>query len=103
MKLPYRKNAVIKRTKIIDYLLSLTHADGKSKAKFFRGIGFNETNIEHFENALLKIGKSYEVVKIDEEKAEFAIKYTIDGLLDAPNGKKYKVRTGWAVKANSKT
>lgn len=102
MKLPYRKNAIIKREKLTNYLLSLTHEKGKSKAKFFRRIGFNEMSTEEFEKELLKVGKSNDVVKIDEEKAEIVVKYTIDGLIDSPNGKRYKVRTVWAIPVDTK-
>ena len=102
MKLPNRKNARIKREKITKYLLSLTHKEGKSKAKFFRGIGFNETNIESFKKALLKVGKSNEVVKVDQLKKEFVIKYVINGSIDSPKGKPYKVKTIWVIKLNSK-
>lgn len=101
MKLPNRKNAIIKKEKITEYLLSLTHPEGKSKARFFRGIGFNETNMEEFEKALLKIGKSNEVVKIDKKKSEFVIKYIIDGIIESLNGKEYKVKTVWAINVGS--
>ena len=102
MKLPNRKNANIKREKLTDYLLSRTHKDGKSKAKFFRGIGFNETNIDDFEKALLKIGKSNKVKEVDKRKSKYVIKYIIYGLIDAPNGKQYKVKTVWAINVSSK-
>ena len=101
MKLPHRKNAIIRREKITGYLLSLTHEKGKSKAKFFRGIGFNDANIDEFEKALLKIGKSNEVKEIDKKKSKYVIKYIIRGLIDAPNGKQYKVKTVWAVDVGS--
>lgn len=102
MRLPNRKNVRIKREKITKYLLSLSHEEGRSKAKFFRGIGFNETNIEQFEKILLSIGKSNKVVKVDKSKKEFVTKYVIDGLIDSPGGKQYKVRTVWAIERGSK-
>jgi len=102
MKLPNRKNARIKKEKITKYLLSLSHKEGKSKAKFFRKIGFNESNIENFKKALLKVGKSNKVIKVDSLKKEFVIKYIIDGLIDSPKGKQYKVRTIWGIKLKSK-
>ena len=101
MKLPNRRNATIKREKLTNYLLSLTHEGGKSKAKFFRGIGFNETNIDEFEKALLKIGKSNDVKEVDKRKYKYVIKYIIYGLIDAPNGKQYKVKTIWAINVGS--
>jgi len=35
MKLPNRKNAIIRREKLTKYLLSLTDKDGRSKAEYF--------------------------------------------------------------------
>lgn len=102
MKLPNRKNAVIRREKLTGYLLSLTHEEGKSKAKFFRGIGFNETNIEKLEQTLLTIGKSNDVRKVDDAKSEYVIKYIIDGVIESPNGKQYKTRTVWRIKIGNK-
>jgi hypothetical protein len=40
MMLPKGDGAYVDRTKIIDYLLSLSHPDGRSKAEFFRRFGF---------------------------------------------------------------
>ncbi len=101
MKLPYKENAIIKREKLTNYLLSLTHPEGKSKAKFFRGIGFNAINIGEFEKALLKIGTTKEVKETDKTKSQYVIKYTIYGFVSAPNGKKYKVKTVWAIDIGS--
>ena len=108
MKLPNRKDAIIERKKLTHYLLSLTHPKGKSKAKFFRNIGFNETNIKKFEQVLLQIGRANEItnikeeIKIDKNTSEVIeiIRYDIPGLILAPNGKQYNVKTGWAIKSS---
>lgn len=107
MKLPNRKNALIEKRKLTHYLLSLTHLKGKSKAKFFRMIGFNETNIARLEQSLLQIGKSNEIItikkeiKVDKKTSGIIriVKYDIDGVIKAPNGKQYKVKTVWAIEA----
>lgn len=107
MKLPNRKNALVEKRKLTHYLLSLTHSKGKSKAKFFRSIGFNEANIEKFKQALLQVGRSNKVIvikkerKVDKITSEVIeiVKYNIDGLIDAPNGKQYNVKTIWAIEA----
>lgn len=98
MKLPHCKNAIIKREKLTKYLLSLTHTEGKSKAKFFRGLGFSEANPTEFEQALLKIGQSNKVTKIDKMNSRYVIKYVIDGSLISPSGKSVKVRTVWGIR-----
>lgn len=40
MKLPNVGGAVVAQEKIIDYLLSDTHRDGRHKAVFFKRFGF---------------------------------------------------------------
>ena len=55
MKLPNGKNAIVSKEKLTDYLLSETHATGKFKAKFFRNLGFDETNANLFEETIRKI------------------------------------------------
>lgn len=102
MKLPNRESAIIKREKLTNYLLSLTHEEGKSKAKFFRRIGYNESNINELEQALLKICKSNTIKEVDTKKSDYVIKYTIYGLIDAPNGKQYRVKTIWAIDVGNK-
>lgn len=52
MKLPNRRNVVIPREKLKNYLLSETHATGKFKARFFRNFGFDETNVGLFEKSI---------------------------------------------------
>lgn len=44
MKLLNGNNPFISREKLTNYVLSETHATGKFKAKYFRGLGFNENN-----------------------------------------------------------
>ena len=102
MKLPNRKNAMVPKQKLTEYLLSLTHEKGKSKAKFFRKIGFNELNLEKLEESLLSIAKSNDVQKVDRAKSDILIKYVIDGLIDAPNDRRYKIRTVWGIRIESK-
>src|SRR5258706_4797877 len=102
MLLPYRKSTIITKAKIINYLLSETHDRGKSKAKFFRGIGFNESNIGVFEKILLTIARMEEVQYIDKEKEDIVIKYTIIGTIKAPNGREYPIKTVWAMEVGSK-
>ena len=111
MKLLNRKNATISKIKLAGYLLSLTHRRGKSKAKFFRGIGFNETNVNELKKALLKIAKLNEVnsikTEIKKDATRFGVititKYEIYGKIKAPNGKSYAVKTIWAVVDEHKT
>jgi len=48
-ELPNKSKAYIPANKITGYLLSKTHAIGKSKAGYFRSLGFDETNFPELE------------------------------------------------------
>lgn len=76
-------------------MLSSTHPDGKSKAKFFGGFGFNDSNAHQLETGLLSIAQTEEVNA--ETKSPFVVKYTIDGNLMTPSGIVVSVRTVWII------
>jgi len=95
MKLPNKENAFIPKSKIKDYLLSDTHPSGRSKSKFFRMVGFNETNIEILEQFLLKIAQTFEVTS--EEISSHGKKYIIDGIISTPIGRDVSIRTVWII------
>lgn len=95
MKLPNRKNAIIEKRKFTHYLLFLADEDGKPKAEYFRKVGFDETNLKDFEDALLAVVSNNEVKTV--EKSKFGVKYIIEGLMNSPTGKKVMVRTIWSI------
>ena len=93
MKLPNRKNAYIPKGKLIDYLLSENHPVDGSKAKFFRGLGFNEDNIDQLTRMLLGIGKKNDVKNI--RNFIYGTNYMIEGTIKSPIGKTVKIITVW--------
>ncbi len=95
MKLPNSENAYIPLLKLKGYLLSETHSVGRSKAKFFRSLGFNEGNIEILKQGLIAIARSEEV--IEAIASEHGVKYIIDGLLVTPLEISVKMRTVWII------
>lgn len=95
MKLPDREGAYVPRVKIRDYLLSETHPIGKSKAKFFRSLGFNEANDDLLKQELLRIVRMEDVK--EAVSSEHGVKYIIDGTIQAPAGERVSVRTIWIV------
>lgn len=95
MKLPNREYAFIPPEKLIGYLLSETHLDGKSKAKFFQGLGFDEKNLELLAQALLSIARNNEVTEITT--SIHGTKYVIEGLLFTKYGYSPEVRTVWII------
>ena len=95
MKLENKEQAYIPVAKLLDYLLSETHPVGKSKAKYFRSLGFNETNIGLLKQGLLSIARSEEVKEV--LSSDNGIKYVIDGTLKAPTGIMIVIRTVWII------
>lgn len=95
MKLPNLENAIVPREKIVDYLLSLIHKDGRAKAEFFSRFGFTSTNWEMLAEELKRHAERHEVKK--QEPSPFGVRYIIDGEIDASDGRKPKVRVVWFV------
>ena len=93
MKLPYRKKAHIPQEKLTSYLLSETHPVGSAKSRFFRELGFNESNIDEFTKALLKIARANDVN--EERKFEYGINYAINGIIETPTRRKVTITTVW--------
>lgn len=95
MKLPNREFAYVPQSKLKDYLLSGTHVIGRSKAKFFRMFGFNETNLDLLEQGLITIAQTQEVK--EEISSPHGKKYVIDGSLLTPINRTVNVRTVWII------
>lgn len=68
MKLPNRENAVVEDEKILDYLISESHPIGRFKAKVFRRLGFDETNVDLFRKCLKSIANAEEIVSTRNTK-----------------------------------
>lgn len=97
--LPLAEYAFVDQTKIVDYLLSLPHPDGQSKARFFIGFGFHPNQWEQLADALRSIGTSNPVCASVE--SSHGIRYVVDGLLATPINRSPRVRTVWILEANS--
>ena len=95
MRLPHLENAYVPAPKLADYLLSETHPVGKAKARLLRAVGFDETNVDLLEKALLDIAHEEEVQ--DSASSVHGTKYVVDGTLSAPNGQAVPLRTVWIV------
>lgn len=97
MKLPNSKNAYVPKEKLLGYLLSEAHPVGKSKAKFFRKLGFNETNADELERSLLSIAKTNDVENTKE--MPYGISYVINGSINVPKHKSVTIKTVWFVES----
>lgn len=95
MKLPHHEQAIVPESKIVAYLLSRSHEDGRSKAVFFSGFGFTAARWEEFANALKQHARANEVVEIDN--TEFGTAYAVVGPLETPDGRAPIVRVVWFI------
>ncbi len=94
MKMPCCQEAYIPVAKVEKYLLSETHAVGRSKAKFFKKYGFNLENVDLLEQGLLTIAYD-EVTEI--LLSPYGTKYVIIGELETPSTKKVTIQTVWII------
>ncbi len=95
MKLPNGEQASVPQEKLSDYLLSPTHPVGRSKAVYFRSLGYDDTNTPQFIEALLGIAKGNDVR--DTIQTEYGIKYTVLGELTTPTKQTAQIITVWIV------
>lgn len=101
MQLPNATQAYIPSNKLKGYLLSETHTVGKAKAKFFRGLGFHETNVGALEQILLHLASTqavYETIATSHGR-----KYIIIGPIETPLGKTVTILTVWIVDTGEDT
>ena len=97
MRLPGAESAVVPTEKLTGYLLSLAHPVGRSKAVFFRSLGYDETNAELLATGLKAVAAGNDVA--ETEATEFGTKYAVEGPLDTPSGVTTTLRTVWMVRS----
>ncbi len=95
MRLPNAEGAQVDVEKLKRYLLSQTHPIGRSKARFFRGIGFDESNIAILEQGLIAIAKAGKV--LETVSSVHGTKYIVDGLITTPSDDQVELRTIWII------
>ena len=92
--LPNASVAEVADEKILGYLLAENHPGGRSKARFLKGLGFDEADPQALREALLRIARDGQVVA--EVRSRFGTKHIVDGYLQGPAGSAW-VRTVWIV------
>ena len=93
MKVPNYENADVPRQKIVDYLLSSAHRDGRAKAQFFARFGFVAEAWQIMASALKQHVSEHPV--LHAEPSPFGTRYIVEGELDCPDGRRPRVRTIW--------
>jgi hypothetical protein len=93
--LPNPDEAFVPRAKIVDYLLSLEHPEGRGKASFFRGHGFTDERWENLAEALRRHAIQNDLKRT--EPSPFGTRYIIEGEMETPDGRRPRVRVVWFV------
>ena len=93
MKLPNAAQALVEREKITEYLLSATHPSGRSKARFFRRFGFSTDSWDELADSLRLQAILNDVAEVED--TEYGLRYNVDGIIEAPDGRSPLVRTVW--------
>ena len=95
MRLPNASRARVDHTKVANYLLSMIHPDGRSKADFFTSFGFHLDEWQVLARSLVRHGENNLVVSVVE--SNWGKRYSAEGELETPDGRKPNVRTVWIV------
>lgn len=95
MKLPHLDQVSVPQSKIVDYLLSPTHPEGRSKALFFARFGFTLEACDFLADALRRHAAEHEVAK--EETSPFGTRYVVEGILRTPSGRTPRIRAVWFI------
>jgi hypothetical protein len=95
MTLPNHDKAVVPQRKVAGYLLSHSHRDGRSKAKFFEQFGFSAEAWEELAQALRQHAADHEIAKA--EQSPFGTRYGIEGQITTPDGRTPLIRSVWFI------
>lgn len=95
MNLPNHDKAVVPQRKVVGYLLSHSHRDGRSKAKFFAQFGFSAEGWEELAQALRQHAADHEIAKA--EQSLFGTRYVIEGQITTPDGRTPLIRSVWFI------
>jgi hypothetical protein len=98
MKLPGRDRAQVDPAKVRDYLLSPDHAVGRSKARWFAGLGFSRANWPELQWALLEIARDGEAR--EGRPSPYGRKYEVRATLMRTRGRSAALVTVWIVSAD---
>ena len=99
MELPNAAQVSVEREKLLGYLLSITHPDGRSKAEFFARLGFTADTWGMLQEALRRHGVDNPVVR--EVESAHGVRYVVEGPLITPASSPPMIRTVWIVEPGS--
>jgi len=88
----------IAQEKILDYLLNITHPDGRTKALFFIRFGFSLEAWRLLSECLKEMFYSYDVKYT--QVTQFGIKYILEGIINTPDKRNPLIGSIWFVEKN---
>jgi len=91
----HAESAVVDPRKVNDYLLSMTHPEGRSKARFFISHGFKAAEPGPLITALLRHAREGKV-RLSRRNV-FGSIHTVRGPLLTPDGRGPMVETVWII------
>ena len=97
MELPFLERLRVDESKIVGYLLS--HASGHGKAAFFSGFGFRVEAWQELADAIKAHAGANPVAAVVDSL--YGTRYSVDGELQTPSGRRPRVRTVWILESGS--
>ncbi len=92
---PHCERAYIPQEKLNGYLLSETLPVGKFKARLLSAVGYDTTNTQSLEQALINMAHEEEVT--ETTPTPYGTMYVIIGTLQTPSGDSLQMRTVWII------
>jgi hypothetical protein len=99
VQLPGAEFAVIDENKVRNYLLSFSHLEGRSKARYFSVCGFSDLNWPALSAALKDHALQREACL--SKRNAYGTFYNVDGPLVTPDGKNPEIRSVWLIEEGS--
>ena len=96
MKLPQSRHASIDDTKLRDYLLSVEHPVGHSKALFFLALGYRRERWRRLRDDLLALARSGDAIA--GKQGSFGRKFEVRGTIEGLSGRKGQIVTIWIIR-----
>lgn len=87
----------VDESKVVSYLLNMSNSHGK--ATFFLGFGFRPDTWKGMAEALKQQARSNPVTSAVDSL--YGTRYSVDGELETPSGRRPKVRTVWIRETDS--
>ncbi|HVN90883.1 MAG TPA: hypothetical protein VMT61_13795 [Candidatus Binataceae bacterium] len=100
MKLPNGEKAVVEIAKLRDYCLSVTHPEGRHKARVFRSaLGMGPADSAMLQERLQAAARDQEALAGEIDR--FGQRYVIDFALEGHSGRRALVRSAWIVQVDN--